>query len=215
MRRILAASCAGNQLLCRLPACITLPVVPQPCSKSCSELHLDGGILDTSQHTPNTSPAHPQTHPQHSPCTPPTHTPTHPQHIPCTPSAHPQHTPQHTRSTLSTHPPYATLPAPLPGLCSEWRCIAGSCIWMIASPTYPDYDGFTILPTEAANALPQPGPGRSLQEQSAINAQNSNFRNFDALLSCVQRRNQQRPPEGPWPYLDGWDTTLSIIRCAP
>ncbi|KAL3155593.1 hypothetical protein ABBQ38_010850 [Trebouxia sp. C0009 RCD-2024] len=92
--------------------------------------------------------------------------------------------------------------------------VAGSCIWMIASPTYPDYDGFQIFPTEAATALPQPGPGRSLQEQAAINAQNSYFRNFDALLSCVQRRNQQQPPQGPWPYLDGWNTTLSIIRSA-
>lgn len=85
---------------------------------------------------------------------------------------------------------------------------------MIASPTYPDYDGFQIFPTEASTALPQPRLGRSLQEQAAINAQNSYFRNFDALLSCVQRRNQQQPPEGPWPYLDGWNVTLSIIRCA-
>ena len=84
---------------------------------------------------------------------------------------------------------------------------------MIASLTYPDYDGFEILQTEAATTMTQPGPAFALQQQAAINAQGAYFRNFDALLSCVQRRNQQRPASGPWPYLDGWDTTLSIIRC--
>lgn len=84
---------------------------------------------------------------------------------------------------------------------------------MIGSPTYPDYDGFEIFQTEAATAMAQPRPAFTLLQQAAINAQNAYFRNFDAVLSCVQRRNQQPPANGPWPYVDGWDTTLSIIRC--
>ena len=91
--------------------------------------------------------------------------------------------------------------------------LAGTCIWMIGSPTYPDYDGFTIFQSEAAAAAAQPKPAFDLLQQAAINAHTAYFRNFDALLSCVQRRNQQPPASGPWPYTDGWETTLSIIRC--
>ena len=90
---------------------------------------------------------------------------------------------------------------------------SGSCIWMLASPTYPDYDGFEIYQTEAATAMAQPAPSNTIQQQAAINAQNAYFRNFDAALSCVQRRNQQPPKSGPWPYVVGWNDTISIIRC--
>ena len=85
---------------------------------------------------------------------------------------------------------------------------------MIASPTYLDYDGFEIYQTAAATAMAQPAPSNTIQQQAAINAQNAYFRNFDAALSCVQRRNQQPPASGPWPYVDGWNDTLSIVRCA-
>ena len=84
---------------------------------------------------------------------------------------------------------------------------------MLSSPTYPDYDGYEIYPTENATAVPQPLPSYTVLQQSIITAQNAQFRNFDAALACVQRRNQQPPANGSWPYVDGWNTTLSIIRC--
>ncbi len=90
--------------------------------------------------------------------------------------------------------------------------LAGSCVWMVSSPSYPDYDGFEIYLTENATAMPQPTPSNTIAQQAVINGQNAQFRNFDAALSCVLRRNQQQPANGSWPYVDGWDTTLSIIR---
>jgi len=90
--------------------------------------------------------------------------------------------------------------------------LAGSCVWMVSSPSYPDYDGFQIYLTENATAMPQPTPSNTVAQQAVINGQNAQFRNFDAALSCVLRRNQQQPANGSWPYVDGWDTTLSIIR---
>ena len=90
--------------------------------------------------------------------------------------------------------------------------LAGSCVWMVSSPSYPDYDGFEIYSTENATAMPQPTPSNTVAQQAVINGQNAQFRNFDAALSCVLRRNQQQPANGSWPYVDGWDTTLSIIR---
>lgn len=92
--------------------------------------------------------------------------------------------------------------------------VAGSCVWMLSSPTYPDYDGYEIYPTENATAVPQPLPSYTVLQQGIITAQNAQFRNFDAALACVQRRNQQPPANGSWPYVDGWNTTLSIIRSA-
>lgn len=92
--------------------------------------------------------------------------------------------------------------------------VAGSCVWMVSSPSYPDYDGFEIYSTENATAMPQPTPSNTVAQQAVINGQNAQFRNFDAALSCVLRRNQQQPANGSWPYVDGWDTTLSIIRSA-
>ncbi len=85
---------------------------------------------------------------------------------------------------------------------------------MVSSPSYEDYDGFEIYLTESATAMAQPAPTYTVLEQGVINAQNAQFRNFDAALACVQRRNQQQPASGSWPYVDGWNTTLSIIRRA-
>ncbi len=90
--------------------------------------------------------------------------------------------------------------------------LAGSCVWMVSSPSYPDYDGFEIYSTENATAMPQPTPSYTVAQQAVINGRNAQFRNFNAALSCVLRRNQQQPANGSWPYVDGWDTTLSIIR---
>ncbi|DBA69277.1 TPA: hypothetical protein ACH3X2_013012 [Trebouxia sp. C0005] len=92
--------------------------------------------------------------------------------------------------------------------------VAGSCVWMVSSPSYPDYDGFEIYLTENATAMSQPTPSNTVAQQAVINGQNAQFRNFEAALSCVLRRNQQQPANGSWPYVDGWDTTLSIIRSA-
>ena len=89
---------------------------------------------------------------------------------------------------------------------------AGSCVWMVSSPSYPDYDGYEIYLTENATAMPQPAPSYTVAQQAAINGQNAQFRNFEAALSCVLRRNQQPPATGSWPYVDGWNTTLSIIQ---
>lgn len=84
---------------------------------------------------------------------------------------------------------------------------------MISSPAYPDYDGFTLYLTENATALPQPVPYYTVPQQAAMNGQNAVFRNFEAALQCVQRRNQQAPTDGSdWPYVDNWNQTLSIIR---
>lgn len=46
-----------------------------------------------------------------------------------------------------------------------------------------------------------------------MNGQNAVFRQFEAGLQCALRRNEQAPPNGaPWPYVDGWNSTLSIVR---
>lgn len=98
--------------------------------------------------------------------------------------------------------------------CYSWiDCLAaGSCVWMVSSSSYPDYDGFEIYLTENGTAMPQPVPTYTVLQQAVINAQDAQFRNFDAALSCVQRRNQQPPNSGSWPYVDGWNTTLSVVR---
>ena len=89
---------------------------------------------------------------------------------------------------------------------------AGSCVWMISSPSYPDYDGYELYLTENATAMPQPPPSYTVLQQGILTAQDAQFRNFEAALACVQRRNQQPPTNGSWPYVDGWNNTLSIIR---
>ena len=84
---------------------------------------------------------------------------------------------------------------------------------MVSSPSYPDYDGFTLYLTENATAQPQPVPYYTVAQQAAMNGQNAVFRNFEAALQCVQRRNQQAPTSASaWPYVDGWNQTLNIIR---
>ena len=84
---------------------------------------------------------------------------------------------------------------------------------MVSSPSYPDYDGVTLYLTENATAQPQPVPYYTVPQQAAMNAQSAVFRNFEAALQCVQRRNQQAPTDGSaWLYVDGWNQTLNVIR---
>lgn len=83
---------------------------------------------------------------------------------------------------------------------------------MIAASSYFDYDTYTIHMTEGATAQPQ-GLSFPILQAAAGNAQNAVFRNYDAAVQCVQRRNF---PTGQHalaqPFVHGWNDTLQIIR---
>ena len=85
---------------------------------------------------------------------------------------------------------------------------------MVSAPSYPDYDTYTIHLTENATAQPQGVSTYPILQQAAMSAQDAVFRNVAAGLQCVQRRNFPASTGGlTRPFVDGWDTTLDIIRC--
>lgn len=88
--------------------------------------------------------------------------------------------------------------------------VAGTFLWMVATDTYPDYDGLTIYTTKRASAAPQ-DKWPDLTVELLLQQQNrKEFLNWEAALRCMDRR-AAGADSSRNPWVEGWNRTLASV----
>lgn len=89
--------------------------------------------------------------------------------------------------------------------------VAGTFLWMIATDSYPDYDGLTIYTTKRASAAPAQQPSLTVELMLQQQVRKA-FMNWEAALRCMDRRASSGTGSGINDAdVDGWNQTLASV----
>jgi len=99
--------------------------------------------------------------------------------------------------------------------------IAGSLFWLLASNSYPDYDGYTVYTSAVAAQQPVPAWPPIAPEQAESSLLRRQFMNWEAMMVCGEKRAQgnttankpidpARPDLHAW--IDGWADVLDVVN---